>query len=48
MRIFNDIIDIGTDINPTVILALNILVVIHLVAFVMLIVVVLHNMSKSD
>ncbi len=48
MRIFNDIIDLGTDIDPTVILALNILVAVHLVAFIMLIAVVLYNMSKSD
>lgn len=48
MRIFNDLIDLGTDINPTVLLALNVLVAIHLVAFVMLIAVVLHNMRKSD
>lgn len=48
MRIFNDIVDLGDDLDATVLLALNILVGIHLIAFVALIVVVCSNMFKSN
>lgn len=41
MRIFNDIYDLGSDMDPTVLTVLNALVVIHLVAFAILILIVM-------
>lgn len=48
MRIFNDIYDLGSDMDPTVLTVLNALVVIHLCAFAVLIVIVMQNMFKSE
>ena len=45
--IFNDLIDLG-DMEPTMVLVLNILVLVHLVAFIALIGVVVYNMRKSE
>ena len=47
MMIFNDLIDLG-DMEPTMVLVLNILVLVHLVAFIALIGVVVYNMRKSE
>ena len=48
MMIFNNLIDIGSDIDPTILLALNVLVIIHLLAFFGLMVVVIQNLRKTD
>ena len=48
MLIFNNLIDIGSDLDPTILLALNVLVIIHLLAFFGLIVVVIQNLRKTD
>ena len=48
MRIFNDIYDLGDDMDPLVLTALNWLVIIHFVAFSVLIVIVMRNMCKSE
>lgn len=47
MRLFNDIIDLG-ELDETTLLVLNVLVILHLVAFVVLIVVVVRNMMMTD
>ena len=48
MRIFNDFVDLGSELDPTVLEVLNLLVVVHLVAFLVLIVIVMRNMFKSE
>jgi hypothetical protein len=48
MLIFNNLIDIGSDLDPTILLALNVLVIIHLLAFFGLMVVVIQNLRKTD
>jgi hypothetical protein len=48
MMIFNNLIDIGSDLDPTILLALNVLVIIHLLAFFGLMVVVIQNLRKTD
>lgn len=48
MRIFNDIIDLGADMDENVLIAVNALVLIHFVAFLVLIVIVMRNMWKTD
>ena len=47
MPIFNSIVDIGIQ-DETILSALNILVIVHLIAFVVLIIIVVRNMMKSD
>ena len=48
MLLFNNLIDIGSDLDPTILLALNVLVIIHLLAFFGLMVVVIQNLRKTD
>ena len=48
MRIFNDIYDLGDDMDPLVLTVLNWLVIIHFVAFSVLITIVMRNMCKSE
>ena len=48
VRIFNDIIDLGSELDPLVLTILNVLVAVHFVAFLVLIVIVCRNMNKSD
>lgn len=48
VRIFNDIIDLGTGLDPIVLSLLNLLVGVHLIAFLVLIVIVCRNMNKTD
>lgn len=48
MRIFNDIVNLGPEMDETVLVVLNGLVVVHLIAFVILIVIVMQNMWKTD
>jgi antibiotic biosynthesis monooxygenase (ABM) superfamily enzyme len=47
VMLFNDIIDIG-DLDPTVLMLINGLVLVHLAAFVVLMAVVSVNMAKTD
>ena len=47
MRLFNSIIDLG-DLDETTLIVLNTLVTFHLVAFVLLMIVVIRNMMKTD
>jgi hypothetical protein len=48
VRIFNDIIDLGNELDPTVLIILNVLVGVHFVAFLVLLIIVCRNMNKSD
>ena len=48
VRIFNDVIDLGTGLDPIVLSLLNLLVGVHLIAFLVLIVIVCRNMNKTD
>ena len=45
--IFNQLIDIG-DLNPNILLIVNVVVIVHLIAFVILILIVMRNMNKSE
>ena len=48
VRIFNDIIDLGSELDPMVLTILNLLVGVHFVAFLVLLVIVCRNMNKSE
>jgi hypothetical protein len=48
MRLFNDVIDLGVELDDTLLTVINVLVVVHLCAFVLLLVVVGRNMCKSN
>lgn len=47
MPIFNNVIDVGIQ-DEMILSALNILVVVHLIAFVVLVIIVVRNMMKSE
>ena len=47
MPIFNNVIDVGIE-DEMVLSALNILVVVHLIAFIVLVIIVVRNMMKSE
>ena len=48
IKLFNDIIDLGNEMDPLVLTILNVLVMVHLCAFAVLLVIVIRNMSKSE
>lgn len=48
MRLFNDVIDLGVELDDTLLWVINVLVVVHLCAFVGLLMVVARNMCKSN
>lgn len=48
MRLFNDVIDLGVELDDTLLTVINVLVVVHLCAFALLLVVVGRNMCKSN
>ena len=45
---FNAVINLGDELDPTTLLVLNVLVIIHLIAFVLLMIVVCRNLAKSE
>jgi len=48
MRFFNDVYDLGADIDEMVLTVLNLLVGAHFLAFIVLILIVMRNMFKSE
>ena len=47
MPLFNNLIDVGVT-DPTILKILNLLVIVHLIAFVIMIIIVVRNMFKSE
>ena len=43
MRIFNDIIDLGASIDPTLLSILNLLVFVHIGAFIAMIIMIVYS-----
>jgi hypothetical protein len=48
MRFFNDVYDLGSDIDEMVLTLLNLLVGVHFLAFIVLVLIVMRNMFKSE
>ena len=47
MRIFNDVIDLGSNIDPTLLTILNALVYVHIAAFFAMIIMIVWSWNQS-